>query len=253
MRKMAAAVVGTSVLGLAFVWAGGPAMAHVEPSPIAVQKGTTAEITFNLEHGCGESPTTKVAIKVPDGVTGAKPAEKAGWTGTTEGSVVTFTGGPQPPHEETEFKVTFTFPATTGELHFPTVQTCEKGENAWIEIPVEGSPEPEMVAPTIRVTDAVPTGAELTPATEGNATETTLAAMTASSTETTTAAAATETTAAATETTAAAATETTVAAAPDTTVADSSSSGNGGKVVGVVVVLAVIAGAAVVVLQKRRN
>ncbi len=259
-------MVTIAATGLTLAWMTGSAGAHVEPAPNSVQKGTTAEITFTLEHGCGESPTTKLEIQVPDGVTNAKPGDKAGWTGSTAGNVVTFVGGPQPAHEETDFTVSFTFPNAAGTLHFPTVETCEVGKISWIEIPVEGSPEPEFVAPTVVVTDGVPTAGQLPPAEEGGGDEVTVESSAAStdsaaSTETTTAvettsSASVETTIGA-ETSAAAesaAVDTTVASVDSTTAAsdDSDGGGNGGLIAGIVGGLVVVGGGAFVLSRRRK-
>lgn len=44
-------------------------------------------------------------------------------------------------------------PPGEGEtLHFPTVQRCEKGETAWIEIPAEGESADELESPAPQVT-----------------------------------------------------------------------------------------------------
>ena len=40
-------------------------------------------------------------------------------------------------------------------LWFPVVQRCAQGETRWIQIPVEGEPEPDEPAPGVTLTDAV--------------------------------------------------------------------------------------------------
>jgi len=55
----------------------GQASAHVEASPASVAAGSTDTITFNVEHGCGDSATVKLEMKLADGVTDAKPAAPA--------------------------------------------------------------------------------------------------------------------------------------------------------------------------------
>ena len=34
---------------------------------------------FRVPHGCGNSPTLKVRVRIPDGVVAVKPMPKAGW------------------------------------------------------------------------------------------------------------------------------------------------------------------------------
>ena len=58
---------GTVAVG---VWMlAGQASAHVEASPASVAAGSTDTITFNVEHGCGDSATVKLEMKLAEGVT----------------------------------------------------------------------------------------------------------------------------------------------------------------------------------------
>jgi hypothetical protein len=121
--------------------------AHIEPDVSAVPAGAPAAVAFNLEHGCDDSPTTKLELQVPASVTDAQPVAKDGWTGSVTDNVVTFTGGSQPAHEETTFSITFTAPAEGTELRFPIVQTCVAGEIAWLD----ASEDDEHPAPVVLV------------------------------------------------------------------------------------------------------
>ena len=50
-------------------------------------------------------------------------------------------------------------PDVAGEtLTFPTVQTCEVGETAWVEVAAAGAEEPEHPAPAFEVTAAAAEG-----------------------------------------------------------------------------------------------
>jgi periplasmic copper chaperone A len=170
---VAAATTATVVL-----FAGGVASAHIDPDPIAIQAGTSATVAFNVEHGCDGSPTTSMKFEIPDGVTDAAGVAKDGWTATLTGNTLEFAGGPLAPEEEDHFDITFTAPATAGNISFPVIQTCEQGEIAWIEPVVEGAEEPELPAPTIKITEGAPTAEDLTPAPEeeDEATDETVAA-----------------------------------------------------------------------------
>jgi hypothetical protein len=79
------------------------------------------------------------------------------------GDLATFTGGPLAADQEDQFDLTLTAPAQAGMVRFPAIQTCEKGELAWIEIPAEGAAEPEHPAPTLKITAGPPSPADLTP------------------------------------------------------------------------------------------
>ncbi len=134
-----------------------PAFAHVEPSPDSVAAASTDTISFNVEHGCADSPTIKLEMKLPDGVTDAKPGPLDGWTSTVAGGVVTWTGGPQPHDQELHVPLEMTFPNTPGAtLLFPLVQTCEQGETRWVDPPNPDGSEPEDPAPVVTLTAAVP-------------------------------------------------------------------------------------------------
>ena len=158
---VAAATTATVVL-----FAGGIASAHVDPDPIAIQAGTSATVAFNVEHGCDGSPTTSMKFQIPAGVTDAAGVAKDGWTITVADNTLEFAGGPLAADQGDHFDITFTAPATPGNISFPVIQTCEQGETDWIEPVVEGAEEPEHPAPTIKITADAPTAEELTPAPE---------------------------------------------------------------------------------------
>ena len=143
--------VGTVVVG---VWMlAGQASAHVETAPASVAAGSTDTITFNVEHGCGDSATVKLEMKLADGVTDAKPAAIDGWTSSEAAGVITWTGGPQPHDQPLDVPVEMTFPDTPGAtLLFPLVQTCEQGETRWVDPPKPDGSEPEDPAPLVALT-----------------------------------------------------------------------------------------------------
>ena len=130
---------------------GAAAQAHVEASPTKVKAGTVAVISFNVPHGCAGSPTTKLAIKIPTGLANATAVAKKGWTSSVAGGVITFAGGSIPPKTVSIFKIKATTPTAATTLVFPTIQTCAKGETAWIEASPVGKPEPDHPAPSVRV------------------------------------------------------------------------------------------------------
>lgn len=131
--------------------AAGPASAHVHTDPATVKPGARATVAFRITHGCDGSPTVKVALRLPAGVARATPMAVAGWKASVRGRVVTWSGGRLAPTATQAFAVTATFPTAKGVLAFPMVQTCVKGENAWIEPTVAGQPEPAHPAPMIGV------------------------------------------------------------------------------------------------------
>lgn len=206
---------------------GGIASAHVETDPLAMEAGSSGTVAFNVEHGCDGSPMTDLKIQIPQGVTDVTAVDKDGWTATVSGDTVEFKGGPLDAATQDHFDITLTVPAQAGDLHFPAIETCENGELDWIEIPTDGAPEPEFVAPTLKITEGPPTSADLTPVPE-----------------------ATDSTTAATGT---ADIGVVVAPAPTTAPAATDDSSNTGTVVVVVVVVAVVLIGGGVVLTRRRS
>jgi uncharacterized protein YcnI len=165
----------SGLLGLgAVVLAAGPAGAHVSPDKREVPAGGFTSVTLSVGHGCDGSPTTELAIQVPESVLDVTPQVHPGWDVAVEievlpepvagphgeeiterDAVVTYTA--QVGNELLEgFRDTFTLgfqaPDTPGEtLYFNTIQTCVEGETAWIE----EDPEAEAPAPQLLVAEAL--------------------------------------------------------------------------------------------------
>ena len=129
----------------------GPAFAHLEASPTRVSPGSTVKVSFTPEHGCNGSPTVKLAIKLPAGVTATKPVGPKGFVGSVAGNILTFEKGSLADKARGSFAAVMTFPKTKGLLAFPAVQTCRKGSTSWIAVPTAAMPEPAHPAPRIGV------------------------------------------------------------------------------------------------------
>jgi periplasmic copper chaperone A len=148
------------------------ASAHVGIDITEAEADGFAFATFRVPHGCDGSPTTKVKVQIPDGVVSVKPEAVAGWkleilngpitpydshgTMISEGvKEVTWTGGPLADAHVAQFGMSLKMPNKAGEtIYFKTIQTCEQGETAWIEIPAEGAEEPEHPAPSLKLISA---------------------------------------------------------------------------------------------------
>jgi uncharacterized protein YcnI len=134
----------------ALVSAIGPAAAHVEPDPTTVKPGTAVTIAFTPEHGCDQSPITKMTFRIPKGAQSARPEPKDGWatkaTGTTVGKKITFSGGSMPSDDTDAFSISFTAPKDKSLLTWKAIQTCEDGVERWIE-----GPDGDFPAPVVRV------------------------------------------------------------------------------------------------------
>jgi uncharacterized protein YcnI len=150
-KRHAVVVAFTSVLLLLLLLPVGAskAQAHIAPKPTVVKAGAKLEVSFNVEHGCGTSPTTKLQMKVPAGVTASDPRGPSQMVATVSGSVVSFDGVVA--GKNSKFFVTMQFPATPNVLSFPIVQTCKVGKVSWIQVPNAANPKPSFPAPQITV------------------------------------------------------------------------------------------------------
>lgn len=147
LRLIAAALVASAAVTAAL-----PADAHTDSDLVAVPAGEEAVVRLKPTHGCGDSPTTEVAIRVP--VPDAKAIDVPGWTATATDdgagrTVVEWTGGSLPVDQTGAFPVEFTAPGVVGELLlFPAVQVCANGEElSWIS----GDPAADYPAPRLLV------------------------------------------------------------------------------------------------------
>lgn len=173
------------------------ALAHAvlerkEASPNAAYRGVV-----QIMHGCDGAATNRVSVTLPEGVIGAKPMPKPGWTlGTAKGAyakayqsfhgqvsegvkTITWSGGSLPDDQADEF--TF-FARISGDfapgstVYFPVEQGCEPGSLSWSQVPEAGREAQNLKtpAPSVRIVAAAApapaTAAAPAPATAGAAT-----------------------------------------------------------------------------------
>jgi periplasmic copper chaperone A len=166
-----AAALAVAATGLAVLAGVSVASAHIETDPPAIEAGKPATVGFDVEHGCGDADTTGLDIQLPTGITDAS-ASKSGWQVTVDNGVVRFSGGTLDHHTADTFEVSFTAPSTPGVINFPTNQICGSTQQPWLDIAVDGQPEPEHPAPQVKVTEGPPTSDDLTPPTDDDSDET---------------------------------------------------------------------------------
>lgn len=140
------------------------ASAHVHVDPETASAGATETLTFSFAHGCDGSPTTALAIDIPEGVGNATPVVQGGWTITRElganGVPTRVVYTPDTPVEDgmkasVSMDVLFAESAAGSELAFPVTQTCAVGETAWTQV-AEGDEDAEGLdapAPVVTVGD----------------------------------------------------------------------------------------------------
>lgn len=154
IRPLRTALVSGATAIAALVLTAAPALAHVEPDPATVPAGEATTVALTIEHGCDDSPTTSVAIQVPDGLEAVSGVALPGWAIESSGGVVTWTADePLPTDQEQAFALELTPAADQAgqTLLLKTVQTCEEGELRWIEEWDGEGEEPEHPAPSVTV------------------------------------------------------------------------------------------------------
>jgi len=149
----------------------GIAHAHITLDQPTAPAGSSYRATFKVGHGCDGAATTAITITLPDGLRGAKPMPKPGWTLTTTRRPLK---APYESHGKTiadelaevrwtantpadalpdawydEFVVRASLPAEPGGLFFAVRQTCTEGEWHWAEKPSAANPKPR--APAVKL------------------------------------------------------------------------------------------------------
>lgn len=130
--------------------------AHITVNPSAAVGGSYFVGAFRVGHGCDGSPTISLRIDIPTGIAIARPQPKPGWAlsikreklakpissegGMVNQRVSSITwSGRLPADEFDQFSIMMRLPESAGPLYFPAVQTCEKGDRRWVEIPKPGA------------------------------------------------------------------------------------------------------------------
>lgn len=159
MFRLSALIVGAAALSVVSA----SACAHVVLDRKDAPADSTYKAVFMVTHGCSGSPTVKLSVHIPDGVTGVKPQPKPGWTlsvsrkpavdapaGAPASSYghharaavtdVTWSGGRLPGDNFDQFLLLVHLPDKPGTtVYFPAVQECEQGVARWTETPGPGS------------------------------------------------------------------------------------------------------------------
>lgn len=153
-----------------------PAFAHVTFENAQAKPDSTYKAVMRISHGCDSQPTTKVRVRIPEGIVAVKPMPKAGWTlETAKGSYVrayqvngeavsegvtdiVWSGSLDDGHyDEFVFQARFTDAYQPGAtVYFPVVQECAKGVQEWVQVPASGQDAHslESPAPGVRIVAA---------------------------------------------------------------------------------------------------
>lgn len=164
LRKMTIALL---VVAMAVPMAPITASAHVVLDQKSAPAGSYYRGLFRVGHGCDGSATVAITVSMPEGVRGAKPMPKPGWTVerrleklakpydshgktvTDEVTAITWRGGPLPDEFFDEFAVQMQLPGIPGPMWFKVLQQCEKGETQWATVPASGTSTRGIKAPAV--------------------------------------------------------------------------------------------------------
>ncbi len=159
---------GAAVVVLGLVGLAAPASAHVTVTPSTTAAGAFAVLEFSVGHGCEDSPTTRITIQMPPQINSVSPTRNGLWqvekdverldppvtdahgNEITErvASVTYIADAPLPDGFRDTFELSVQLPDAEGDtLAFPTIQTCQDGESAWIEVPQDGQDVDELELP----------------------------------------------------------------------------------------------------------
>jgi hypothetical protein len=122
-----------------------PAWGHVHSVQREQLPGRLGSLELRVPHGCGDSPTIRIDVEIPEGLTDVEPLPHEGWRAETRPvetgrvTAVSWAGGRLPSDAETSFTFRARFPNEPGKrLWFKAVQICEQGSTRWVEVPRPG-------------------------------------------------------------------------------------------------------------------
>jgi uncharacterized protein YcnI len=143
------------------------AHAHVTLETRQAPADSYYKAVLRAPHGCKGSPTVRLRVRIPEGVTGVKPQPKVGWKleitrvklaqplddghgGKITETVgeVAWAGGSLADEHFDEFAMMMKLPDRAGAtLYFPVVQECAQGVHRWIELPAAGKSGHDLKEP----------------------------------------------------------------------------------------------------------
>ncbi|MCX7684043.1 MAG: YcnI family protein [Acetobacteraceae bacterium] len=148
------------------------AAAHITLETAQAAPNTWLRAVFRVPHGCGDAATTGIVVRLPAGISGARPMPKPGWTlaiaprdpnapppaghgEIAEAGEIAWRGGHLPNAHYDEFVIRFRTPNTPGEtVWIPVIQECEGGlRTEWTQVPAPGQRITDLPtpAPSLRI------------------------------------------------------------------------------------------------------
>lgn len=152
---------------------------HVVLDEPAALAGRSYKAALRVGHGCEGAATTAIRVAIPAGFTGAKPMPKAGWVLSTkvgklavpydnhgkkvteDVSEITWTAASKdnglPDGYYEEFVMRGGLPVAGGVMWFKVLQTCDKGNIDWSDVPATGTSTKGLKAPAALL-EIIPSG-----------------------------------------------------------------------------------------------
>jgi uncharacterized protein YcnI len=167
--------ISASAVALAFVAPAPlatPAVAHATLETAEASPDSTYRGVLRIPHGCKGEATHTVRITIPEGVIGAKPMPKAGWTITirkgryaktydyfgrplSEGAQeIVWSNGTLSNDHYDEFVFSARLAPDLpvgGTIYFPVIQECANGSERWVDIPAPGQDAHSLPHPAPQV------------------------------------------------------------------------------------------------------
>jgi uncharacterized protein YcnI len=168
-RRQTGAGLLVPVLALAVGLLASNADAHPVLAQPKAEAGSFYKAAIGITHGCKGSATREVIVRIPEGVQGAKPMPKPGWTiaveraklaqpreshglrVTEDVAQIRWSGGTLPNDQYDEFNLVATLPARAGTLYWQVSQVCNQGRSDWREIPAAGQDAKALESPALRM------------------------------------------------------------------------------------------------------
>jgi uncharacterized protein YcnI len=135
-----------TLLILALLALAGAAQAHITLEVPEAEAGKAYKAVLRVGHGCDGSATRQIIVTLPEGpngLRGAKPMPKPGWTLSLPApGQIRWTANTEADYLQDawydEFTLGATLPAEPGTLWLKVRQVCVVGEADWADIPGDG-------------------------------------------------------------------------------------------------------------------
>ena len=159
-RVRSAAAAAAAALAMT-IGVAAPALADVTIDDALPQGDGTTVLVVSVQSGCGDAPTTGLALEVPQGTAVIDATAPDGWTRVLEGSRVEFAGPGLPAADTTDFLLTTRVGAEPGEsVAVAAEQRCDSAASVRTSPTFEATAEVVDPRMSVRVPPEVSRGAD---------------------------------------------------------------------------------------------